>query len=69
VNNTALVKKGVDMIVEFRESIPAAYKAQLTPYINNMVLMGIAGKKKAQLAGANASAAQEQIDYIKSQAK
>ncbi|MDH7464017.1 M1 family aminopeptidase [Chitinophagaceae bacterium 26-R-25] len=69
VNNTTLVKKGVDMIVEFRESIPAAYKSQLSPYINNMVLMGIAGKKKAQLAGANATAAQEQIDYIKSKAK
>lgn len=66
VNNTELVKKGIDMIVDFRESIPSNYKSQLSPYINNMVLMGIANKKKAQLAGANATSAQEQIDYIRS---
>jgi hypothetical protein len=27
VNNTEKVKKGVDMIVSFRDKIPAAYKA------------------------------------------
>ena len=62
LKNTEKVKKGVDMIVDLREAVPAQYKAQITPYINNMVLKGIANKKKA---GAQDNAgAQEQIDYI-----
>ncbi|KAK6033617.1 peptidase family M1 [Ostertagia ostertagi] len=62
LSNTEKVKKGVDMIVDLREAVPAQYKAQITPYINNMVLKGIANKKKA---GATSSPElQEQIKYI-----
>ena len=62
LTNTEKVKKGVDMIVDLREAVPSQYKAQITPYINNMVLRGIANKKKA---GAESSPdLQEQIKYI-----
>lgn len=62
LTNTEKVKKGVDMIVDLRDAVPAQYKAQITPYINNMVLRGIANKKKA---GATSSPElQEQIKYI-----
>lgn len=62
LTNTEKVKKGVDLIVELREAVPSQYQAQITPYINNMVLKGIAAKKKA---GAQTNTAlQAQIDYI-----
>ena len=58
------VKKGVDMIIDLREAVPAQYKSQLTPFINNMVLKGIANKKKA---GAESNPdLQDQIKYINS---
>ncbi|MEO5595298.1 MAG: M1 family metallopeptidase [Chitinophagaceae bacterium] len=64
LKNTEKVKKGVDMIVDLRDAVPAQYKSQLTPFINNMVLRSIANKKKA---GAESSAdLQEQIKYINS---
>jgi len=63
VSNTEKFKKGVDMIVTFRDAIPAAYKNQTTPYINNMILKGIATKKAA--ATQSNPGAQEQSDYIK----
>ena len=62
LGNTEKVKKGVDMIVDLREAVPAQYNSQLTPFINNMVLKSIANKKKA---GAESNPAlQEQIKYI-----
>jgi aminopeptidase N len=62
LTNTEKVKKGVDMIVDLREAVPAQYKSQLTPFINNMILKSIANKKKA---GAQTSPdLQEQINYI-----
>jgi hypothetical protein len=33
------------LIVEFRDAIPASVKSQTDPYINNMILKGIAEKK------------------------
>jgi aminopeptidase N len=66
VNSTEKVKKGVDMIVDLRNAIPAAYQAQITPLINNVILGGIITKKKALLNGLNAKAAEEQINYIQS---
>jgi len=64
LTNTEKVKKGIDMIVDLREAVPAQYKAQLTPYINNMVLKSIASKKKA---GAESNTElKQQIDYINS---
>jgi aminopeptidase N len=62
LTNTEKVKKGVDMIVDLRDAVPAQYKAQITPYINNIVLKGIANKKKA---GAEKSAElKDQVNYI-----
>jgi len=64
IKNTEKVKKGVDMIVELRDAVPAQYKAQFTPFINNMVLKSIANKKKA---GAETNPElQNQINYINS---
>ena len=53
------VKEGVDLIVEFREAVPQAFRAQTDPFINNMVLKGLANKK--QTAGLK-----NQADYINS---
>ncbi len=63
VKNTDKVKKGVDMIIAFREAIPAAYKNQTDPYINNMILKSIITKKTGGLG--STPAFQDQIDYIK----
>ncbi len=64
IKNTEKVKKGVDMIVDLRDAVPAQYKAQFTPFINNMVLKSIVSKKKA---GADSNPElQEQINYINS---
>jgi len=57
VQSPEKVKKGVDLIVKFREAIPAAYRNQTDGFINN-VLTGIATKKQA-------AGQQEVSDYIK----
>jgi aminopeptidase N len=62
LTNTEKVKKGIDMIVDLREAVPSQYKAQVTPFINNMILKGIVKKKTAQ----GSAEAQQQIDYINS---
>ena len=58
VTDEVKFKKGVDLIVEFRDAIPASVKGQTDPYINNIILKGIADKKTK--AGATNLA-----DYIK----
>jgi aminopeptidase N len=55
--NMSTVKKGVDAIVKFRDDIPDAFKDQTSPFINGLLLRGLAEKKK--VAGL-----QEQADYI-----
>ncbi len=45
VKDVTKFKKGIDMIVEFRNSIPESVKAQTDPFINNVILKGIADKK------------------------
>ena len=40
-------KRGVDLICDMRNSIPASQRAQTDPYINNNILKKIADKKKA----------------------
>jgi aminopeptidase N len=55
VKNTENVKKGVDMVIEFRDAVTAY---GLAPYVNNL-LTGVIKKKEA------ASAPAEQIEYIK----
>jgi aminopeptidase N len=67
VNSTENLKKGVDEVVAFREGIPAAYKEQIVPYINNVVLGGIVSKKTVALKGTNGAEIQKQIDYIRQQ--
>jgi aminopeptidase N len=66
INNTAKVKKAVDMLVAFREKIPQEYRSQTDPFLNGVVLGGIVKKKEEALkAGANAGL-QEQLEYVKS---
>lgn len=59
VKNIENFKKGVDMIVSFREAIPSSARAQTDPFINGMALKGLADKKEA--AGAS-----EMAGYVKS---
>lgn len=48
VKNTDNFRKGIDIIVSFRESIPEAYRDQTFPYINGMILNGIATAKQSE---------------------
>jgi aminopeptidase N len=59
VKDPEKVKHGVDLIVEFRESVPQSFRSQTDPFINNLVLKGLATKK------AN-SGLKDQADYINS---
>jgi aminopeptidase N len=59
VNDTANFKRGIDMIVRFRETIPEQYRQQVEVYFNVMILSGIAASK--QSAGLT-----EQAEYVKS---
>jgi aminopeptidase N len=62
VNNTEKVKKGVDMIVEFRQVL-APYG--LDGYVNGLLNGVIAKKETAKGLAADKSGLQEQINYIK----
>lgn len=57
ISNQQKFEKGVDEIVKFRDEIPSQIKVQTDPYINNMILKGLATKKEK--AGAKAMA-----DYV-----
>ena len=59
VQSTDKLKRGIDQIVKFRDAIPQAYRAQTDPYINNIILKGIADKKESE-------GLTEQFNYIKS---
>jgi aminopeptidase N len=48
VNNPNTFKKGIDLIVKFRESIPKEYRIQSDPYFNTRVLAEILKAKKAK---------------------
>ncbi|MFN5421982.1 MAG: M1 family aminopeptidase [bacterium] len=47
MKNEAKIKRGISLIVDFREQIPANFKDQITPYINGMILQGLINKFKA----------------------
>jgi aminopeptidase N len=47
-NDPVKFKKGIDLIVEFRESIPAAYRPQTDPYFNGKILGAILKAKKTK---------------------
>lgn len=57
--NPDIVKKGVDLIVAFRDEVPAAFQGQTNPFINGVILKELINRKSA--AGLT-----EQADYIKS---
>ena len=59
VNNTTNFKKGIDMIVNFRDSMPEAYLVGLSSYLNGTILSDIATAKQAMDLT-------EQSDYVKS---
>lgn len=54
---TDIVKRGIDDIATFRDAIPDQYKSQTDPFINGILLKGLAMKKREQ--GLN-----EQANYI-----
>jgi aminopeptidase N len=59
IKNPVTFKKGVDMIVSFRDTIPEQYRQMLNPYFNGMILNGIASSKQSK-------GMTEQADYVKS---
>jgi aminopeptidase N len=59
INDPTYFKKGIDMIVSFRDTIPKQYRQQIDPYFNGMILNGIASSKQSK-------GMTEQADYVKS---
>ena len=57
VQNTDRLKKGVDIVLKFKEAIPSAYRGQTDPYFD-AALNGMAKNKAA-------AGLQDQADYIK----
>ena len=58
VKSTERVKRGVDLLIQFKEAIPQAYRGQTDPYFDQ-ALKGVAKKKQA-------AGLQDQADYITS---
>lgn len=56
-SNMDIVKRGIDDIVTFRDAIPEAFQGQTNPFINGILLKGLATKKKD-------AGLKEQADYI-----
>jgi len=46
INNPENFRKGIDMIVDFRDAIPEQFSGQILPYLNGMILNGIASAKE-----------------------
>ena len=59
VKNSVNFRKGIDMIVNFRDTIPEQYKQEVLPYLNGMILNSIAASKQSE-------GMSEQADYVKS---
>lgn len=59
IKDTGKFRKGIDMIVKFRDTIPEVYAPQIRSYFDGMILNGIASKK--QSAGMA-----DQAEYVKS---
>ncbi len=57
--NTVSFMKGIDMIVRFRDTIPKQYRQQIDPYLNGLILNGIAISKQSK-------GMTDQADYVKS---
>jgi aminopeptidase N len=58
VKNTDNFKRGIDMIVRFRDSVPKEYTGQFQPYFNGMILNGIASAKQSM-------GLTDQAEYVK----
>ena len=56
VQSTEKLKRGVELLIKFKEAIPGAYRKQTDPYFDN-ALKGVAKKKQA-------AGQQDQADYI-----
>jgi aminopeptidase N len=52
-------KKGIDMIVSLRDTVPKQYRQMIEPYLNGMILNSIAASKQSK-------GMTEQADYVKS---
>jgi aminopeptidase N len=59
IKNTDNFKKGIDMIVRFRDTIPDEYVQQFQSYFNGMILNGLATSKQSM-------GLTNQADYVKS---
>lgn len=59
IQNPANFIRGIDMIVRFRDTIPKQYRQQVDPYLNGMILNGIAMSKQSK-------GMTEQSDYVRS---
>lgn len=62
VKDMSNFKKGVDIIVKFRDELPASLRQQTDPYINGMALKGLADSKEKD-------GMKEMADYVKSKIK
>jgi aminopeptidase N len=61
VKSTDKVKRGVDLLIQFKEAIPQAYRQQTDPYFDN-ALKGVAKEKQA-------AGLQDQAEYIETKLK
>jgi aminopeptidase N len=52
-------RKGIDMIIRFRDTIPEQYRQMVAPYFNGMILNSIASSKQSK-------GLTEQADYVRS---
>ncbi len=67
IKNPEKVKWGVDEIVKFRDKVPEGFRNQTNPFINGVILKGIAtNKEKEAKENAGNAALQELANYIKS---
>jgi len=57
VKSAERLKRGVDLLIQFKQAIPQAYRKQTDPYFDN-ALNGVAAQK-------HAAGLQDQADYIK----
>lgn len=62
MKNNERIKTSIDLILQFRDEIPASLKEQVNPYINGFILQGIMSKLKA-------NGNTEMVNYLESKLK
>lgn len=65
LKNVEKVKMGVEDIVKFREAVPAQFRSQTDPYINETLGKILAKKEEALKSNPNDAALKGLVDYIK----